>query len=83
VSNFVLVTEAELTRARREPAFRHQLLATNLERLLKALHQLRNCPMPSQSTQAGQIREGARLAVRLAEMLHADAERAGHPPHAA
>ena len=40
--NDVLVTEADLARARRDPAFRQQLVAANLELLIEELNKLRS-----------------------------------------
>ena len=64
-----VVTDEELAMARRDPAFRKQLIASNLDHLLVALARLRggedaNAPVP-----ARQIREGVQLAVKLADLL--------------
>ena len=55
-----LTTDADLARARRDPAFRQQLLTENLERLLAALNKLRRAK-PS-AKHAHQVREGVELA---------------------
>lgn len=74
-----LVTADELTRARKEPAFRQRLLAENLDRLLAALNRMRRAPDHSPES-ARQMREGVDLAVQLAERL----QRYGAaPPHRA
>ena len=62
-----LVTDADLARARKDPAFRHQLVANSLELLLRELNRLRSAG--SDATRARQIREGVDLAVRLADLL--------------
>jgi hypothetical protein len=62
-----IVTDADLTRARQDPAFRHQLVAESLELLLRELNRLRRST--SDATRARQIREGVELAVRLADLL--------------
>ena len=62
-----LATEEDLARARNDAAFRQQLLADNLERLLQALKQMRKTN--DTSPQARQIREGVDLAVKLADRL--------------
>jgi hypothetical protein len=67
-----LVTDEDLARARSDPEFRHQLMADNLERLLKALNEMRQSNSASPEA-ARQMREGADLAVKLADLLH------GHP----
>ena len=67
-----LVTDTDLARARLDPAFRHQLLVDNLERLLGELKKLRRTePGPAHQRQ---VREGAELALKLADLLH----RLGH-----
>jgi hypothetical protein len=62
-----LVTDADLARARRDPAFRQQLVAESLELLISELNKLRGSATDSQ--RARQIREGGDLAVQLAELL--------------
>jgi hypothetical protein len=77
----ILVTDEELARARRDPEFRHQLLADNLELLLAELNRLRS--MSANANRARQIREGVSLAVRLADLLHRIAsQRSGAGHHA-
>jgi len=63
-----LVTEDNLARARIDPAFRQQFLAENLDRLLEALKKMRDADHQSADT-ARQLREGADLAVQLADLL--------------
>ena len=63
-----LVTEDDLARARSDPAFRQQFLAQNLDRLLEALETMRRASNQDADT-ARQIREGADLAVKLADRL--------------
>jgi hypothetical protein len=67
MSGIALVTDADLVRARQDPAFRHQLVADSLELLLRELNKLRSSS--SDATRARQIREGVELAVRLADLL--------------
>jgi hypothetical protein len=75
-----LVTDADLARARHDFAFRHRLLAENLEMLLATLNKLRG--LDTNATRERQLREGAALAVRLADLLqriaseHPDAQQA-------
>jgi hypothetical protein len=75
-----LVTEEDLARARTDPDFRQQLLAQNLDLLLEALNKARRGTNPNPKT-AGQIREGAALAVKLADRLHGNT--GGDGPQAA
>jgi hypothetical protein len=63
-----LVTEDDLARARNDPAFRQQLLAQNLDRLLEALNRMRK-GSDNRPDSARQIREGVDLAVQLADRL--------------
>lgn len=67
MSEHALVTDADLARARTDPAFRHQLVADNLERLLGELNRLRGSN--ANPKRARQIREGVDLAVQLADLL--------------
>jgi hypothetical protein len=63
-----LVTEDDIARARDDPAFRQQLLAQNLERLLDALNMKRK-NNDTDPASIRQIREGVDLAVKLADRL--------------
>jgi uncharacterized protein (UPF0305 family) len=63
-----LVSEDDLARARRDPAFRQQMLASNLEVLIAALNKMRREKSDSPDA-AAQIREGVDLAVELADRL--------------
>jgi hypothetical protein len=63
-----LVTQEDLARARGDAAFRQQMLAGNLERLLEALNQMRKSNDTSPES-IRQIREGVDLAVKLADRL--------------
>jgi len=65
-----LVSADDLARARRDPAFRQQLLADNLDRLLDALERMRKSNPNPGPEGARQIREGVDLAVKLADRLH-------------
>ncbi len=62
-----LVTEADLVRARTDPAFRHQLMAQSLEALIAALHRARRGEFRPETVR--QIKEGTDLAVTLADRL--------------
>jgi hypothetical protein len=63
-----LVTEDDLARAHIDPAFRQQFLAENLDRLLEALKKIRDADDQNADT-VRQLREGADLAVQLADLL--------------
>jgi hypothetical protein len=62
-----LVTDADLARARGDPAFRHQLVADSLELLLGRLNKMRGGE--SNAKHARQVREAVKLAVQLADLL--------------
>jgi hypothetical protein len=72
-----LVSEDDLERARRDPEFRQQLLARNLERLLEALNDMRRVPDNDSPEAARQMREGVDLAVKLAERLQRNTASSG------
>jgi hypothetical protein len=63
------VTDADLARARRDPAFKQQLLTSSLDRLLAELYKRQHNRAQADPAQAGQLREGARLAARLADII--------------
>ncbi len=73
MAGFAVVTEADLARARREPAFRQRLLRQSLETLLAGMQKLRNSAPSgtgaSAAATATQMREAVELAVRLAELI--------------
>jgi hypothetical protein len=63
-----LVTDDDMARARSDPAFRQQLMAQNLERLLEMLNTMRK-NNDTDPVSVRQIREGVDLAVKLAAKL--------------
>ncbi len=67
MSPFSPVTDADLSRARSDPAFRQLLLEQNLEALLAGMKKLRGSAPHGAGTK--QLREGVELAVRLAELI--------------
>jgi len=70
MGTFSPVTDADLVRARMDPDFRHRLLSQNLDALLAGLGRLRSLASTvRESANAGQLREGVELAVRLAELI--------------
>ena len=64
------VTDADLARARLDAVFRQKLLTDSLDRLLAELSRLRSDPSSINKARALQMREGAQLAVKLADLLH-------------
>jgi len=73
-NRFSPVTEADLHRAREDPAFRHRLLQQNLDILLRKLQTQRQNAR-SDTANASQMREGVTLAVRLAELIQTGVSR--------
>ena len=71
-----LVTEDDIARARGDPAFRQQMLAENLERLLEMLNKMRKNNVTDRAS-ALQIREGVDLAVKLANRLQKSSHDSG------
>ena len=64
-----LVNEAELARAHDDPRFKQVLLARSLEQLLDTLY--RNQHLAFEPAGAQSLREGAAMAVRLADQIRA------------
>jgi len=69
MSAFSPVTDADLSRARSDPAFRQRLLEQSLEALLAGMKKLRGAAPANGGAGARQLREGVELAVRLAELI--------------
>ena len=63
-----IASEDDLEHARADPAFRDRLMAENLDMLLSELSRLRT-KASHKPESARHIREGANLAVKLAERL--------------
>jgi hypothetical protein len=74
MAEFVPVTDQDLARARQDPAFRHKLLADNLNVLLVKLNRLRNSYNAADPACAHHLRDGVELAVKLANLLRTEAE---------
>jgi N-acetylglucosamine kinase-like BadF-type ATPase len=74
------ITDATLARARRDPAFKQELLTAALERLLAALYRRQHYVAKVAKVDPAlprQLREGAQLAARLADIIRAiDEQRA-------
>jgi hypothetical protein len=82
MAGFTAVTEEDLERARRDPAFRRKLLSDSLEALLARLNKMRSSSRSLDKTSARQIRDGVDLAVKLADLLQT-AKRQNEPSKAA
>jgi hypothetical protein len=76
MKKFVAATEEDICRARHDPAFRQQLLTTNLDQLLTLLQRLKQANEQHRTTRGTrQLREGAQLAARLADIIRELEER--------
>jgi hypothetical protein len=69
-----LVTDADLARARKDADFRQKLVTENLELLLAELNKLQH--VATNTARDEQMREGAELAVKLADLLRQMSARA-------
>jgi hypothetical protein len=69
------ITEGDIARSRADPRFKQILLAKTLEQLLGTLHRLQRDPAHSDPAGLQELREGAMMAVRLADMIHAIEEK--------
>ncbi len=78
MSSFSPVTEADLSRARADPAFRQRLLQQSLDALLDRLQKERQ-RQSAAAAKPGQMREGVTLAVRLAELIQTAPPATGEP----
>jgi uncharacterized membrane protein YgcG len=68
-----LVDEADLARAHADPRFKQVLLARGLEQLLDRLYRLQHLAYEPEGAQS--LRDGAAMAVRLANQIRAIDER--------
>ncbi len=69
MARFTSVTDDDLARARSDPAFRQQLLTENLGALIDELSRRKPGARNASGATPGQLREGAALAVRLADII--------------
>jgi hypothetical protein len=64
-----LADEADLARAHADPRFKQVLLARSLEQLLDMLYRMQHLAYEPEGAQS--LREGAAMAVRLADQIRA------------
>ncbi len=64
------VSESDLKRSREDPRFKQILLAKSLEQLLASLHRLQTSAKRGRGSERA-LREGARMAVVLADRIRA------------
>lgn len=73
----LVITDADVAQSRADPRYKQILLAKSLERLLGTLYRLQNGPAATNPANARELREGAMMAVRLADMIRAIDEKLG------
>jgi len=64
------ISDADIERSREDPRFKQVLLARSLEQLLDSLHRMQHSPQLAASN-AAHLREGALVAVDLADRIRA------------
>jgi hypothetical protein len=77
------LSDDDLARAHVDPAFRHQLLADSLDRLITEIAKLRDGGVDDDPVKARQMREGADLALQLADLLQGIPEVSSRNPNTA
>ena len=70
---FAQITETDIARSRADPRFKQVLLARSLEQLLGALYQLQHGE--TEPANADDLRQGAMIAVQVADLIRALDER--------
>jgi hypothetical protein len=75
--NRMTISEAQILRARADPRFKQILLAKSLEQLLGSMHRMQRSPASLGPDGARHLREGALMAVQLADRLRALDEKLG------
>ena len=65
------ITETDIARSRADPRFKQVLLAKVLEQLLGALYRLQHDQAGAEAASPRDLREGAMMAVQLADLIRA------------
>ena len=65
------ISDADIKRAREDPRFRQILLARSLDQLLGSLHRMQHAAGTLEPDDARHLREGALMAVELADRIRA------------
>jgi hypothetical protein len=65
------ISDADISRARADPRFRQILLAKSLEQLLGSMHRMQRSGGNLGADSARHLREGALMAVKLADRIRA------------
>jgi hypothetical protein len=71
------ISDADIERSREDPRFKQVLLARSLEQLLGSLHRMQHSPQLAANS-ARHLREGALVAVELADRIRAIDEQLSH-----
>ena len=79
--DYLAITDADIARSRADPRFKQVLLAKVLEQLLAALYRLQHGGADANVVNAGHLREGALMAVRLADLIHSIDDRLAASAH--
>lgn len=69
MSRFVAVTDEDLARARKDRAFKQELLARSLDHILAAVNKLKRDHPDADAALTKQIREAVELAVQLSDRI--------------
>ena len=75
------ITDADIARSRADPRFKQVLLAKVLEQLLAALYRLQHGGGDANPANARHLREGAMMAVHLADRIRAIDDRLAAGAH--
>ena len=70
------ISDADIVRSRNDPRFKQILLAKALEGLLAMLHRMQHDPAQTAPASQRQLRDGAMMAVELADLIRDLDERA-------
>jgi hypothetical protein len=65
------ISEDDILRARKDPQFKQVLLTKSLEHLLDTLHRMQRAAHRLPANEAAHMREGALMAVELADRIRA------------
>ena len=80
VVNPMMISDADIARSRVDPRFKQVLLARVLEQLLGTLYRLQHSPSLVDHANAADLREGALIAIKLADLIRAIDEKLSVPP---
>ena len=71
------ITDTDIARSRADPRFKQVLLARSLEQLLAALYRLQHGEVGEEPVNIGHLREGAVMAIQVADLIRTLDERLG------